>query len=365
MVVTALAELAWMSDAVMCISKSSADDYAEFCRELQVPCPPLEVFRLGDAERGARFRGLCPAFLKGKRFVLLVSSIEPRKNQRLLYNAWDDLARDPTFPDDVVLAIVGASQWMSKDLIREMELNPTVKDRIVLINDADDSQLHALYAECLFTVFPSFYEGWGLPVAESLGAGKICLASDRGSIPEISALTVMLSPYDHAAWCDAIRSYVTDEPGRVRLERKIRDEFRPTSWEHTARSFFRGGSGMPRKLSRLLVLGVYPITSPMHGGQRRLEQIVATYRSLGVECLYLAVYPPFAHPTEARRSTYFRSVFQPISWLDPTAFVEDVHTGLFASEDPDVAGGCDATSTASVRHMCTSSNRSCCRSTRS
>ena len=237
-VITALAEMAWMSDAVMCISKATAEDYSEFCSQLQVPCPKLEVFRLGDTNSNETTRGTFPKRLEGKRFVLCVGSIEPRKNHRLLYNVWEELARDPTFPDDVTLAIVGAVQWMSADLIREMQLNPTVKDRIVVIDDASDPVLHALLADCLFTVFPSLYEGWGLPVAESLNQGKVCIASERGSIPEISHLTVMLPPRDHSAWRDAIRRYVLEDSERLSLERRIREEFRSTTWHDCAQSFF-------------------------------------------------------------------------------------------------------------------------------
>ena len=127
---------------------------------------------------------------------------------------------------------------MTADLVREIELNPAVSDRIVLINDADDPALDALYSACLFTVFPSLYEGWGLPVAESLNHGKICVASDRGSIPEISHLTVMLHPYDHAAWCDAVRLYATHDEERSALEQRIRDEYNATAWSDSAHSFF-------------------------------------------------------------------------------------------------------------------------------
>jgi glycosyl transferase family 4/glycosyl transferase family 1 len=91
---------------------------------------------------------------------------------------------------------------------------------------------------------------------------------------------------------------------------------------------------MPRRLSRILGLGLYPIARPVHGGQRRLSKIMATYRSLGLDCLYLAVYPPFAAQSEPRRPTEFRSKFKRIGWLNPNGLVYDVHSGIVASEDP-------------------------------
>ena len=238
-VIAYYAALAGLADLVLCISRTTADDYAALCEELAISCPPLAVFRLVDSKpRMDSVPVGLPAELERGRFVLCVGSLEPRKNHRLLYDAWDELARDASFPRDVKLVLVAGARWMTDDLIADIDANPDVRDRIVIVDNASEEELHALYAACLFTVYPSFYEGWGLPVAESLSHGKVCLASDRGSIAEISELAVLIDPYDVDAWRRAIHRHVTDDVRRRALEASIRETFVRTPWEESARRFF-------------------------------------------------------------------------------------------------------------------------------
>jgi glycosyltransferase involved in cell wall biosynthesis len=97
-----------------------------------------------------------------------------------------------------------------------------------------------LYRHCLFTVFPSLYEGWGLPVAESLAFGKFCISSDRGALPEVGGdLVEYLDPWDTVAWTEALRKY-TSEPERLReRESRIRSRFRLKTWEQFGEAFFQ------------------------------------------------------------------------------------------------------------------------------
>jgi glycosyltransferase involved in cell wall biosynthesis len=77
------------------------------------------------------------------------------------------------------------------------------------------------------------YEGWGLPVAESLGYGKLCVTSHASSIPEIAGdLNDYFSPYDTEECMKKIQLY-TDGDRLARKERRIRSEYRQTSWKQT------------------------------------------------------------------------------------------------------------------------------------
>jgi glycosyltransferase involved in cell wall biosynthesis len=232
------AEASWLADLVMCISQTTAREYAAFCDELDLTCPRLEVFRLADDRFDTASAGPLPAEIEGSRYVLMVGSIEPRKNHRLMYEVWDELVREDSFPDDVKLVFAGAHQWMTDDLLDEIALNRWTRDRIVVLRWLSESELQALYQHCLFTVVPSFHEGWGLPVAESLSHGKVCIASNRGSLREISNLTLSLDVRDFTAWKRTVRQYVFDDAARMTLERLIRSEFKPRRWREAARDFF-------------------------------------------------------------------------------------------------------------------------------
>jgi glycosyltransferase involved in cell wall biosynthesis len=96
-----------------------------------------------------------------------------------------------------------------------------------------DAQLDWLYTHCMFTVYPSVYEGWGLPVAESLAYGKLCISSNTSSMPEIAGdLIEYFSPYDPAA-CLALLEKYLDPEVRQHKEAEIKKNYAPRSWDAT------------------------------------------------------------------------------------------------------------------------------------
>ena len=83
--------------------------------------------------------------------------------------------------------------------------DPAVRDSVVVRHDVSDAALAWLYRECAFTLYPSFYEGWGLPVSESLAHGKFCIASTAPALVEAGqGLTKHIDPLDFVAWKSAI-----------------------------------------------------------------------------------------------------------------------------------------------------------------
>ncbi len=92
---------------------------------------------------------------------------------------------------------------------------------------------------CLLTVFPSLYEGWGLPIAESLAHGKFCLASNRTSIPEVGGdLIDYFDPSDADNALAKIERLLF-EPYLAAREARLRAEYRPHTWADCARSLVR------------------------------------------------------------------------------------------------------------------------------
>lgn len=84
------------------------------------------------------------------------------------------------------MVIAGRRGWQTDDLYDLMTTDPETAERFIFLHNADDQELSWLYKNCMFTVYPSHYEGWGLPVAESMHYRTPCIASEASSIPEIA-----------------------------------------------------------------------------------------------------------------------------------------------------------------------------------
>jgi glycosyltransferase involved in cell wall biosynthesis len=167
-------------------------------------------------------------------FALYVSSVATRKNHAFIAEVWSRLAVElgAALPR---LLFVGRPAADQKDALERLMRNPALEEHLIHVSGASDEQLAWLYQHCLFTVFPSLYEGWGLPVAESLAFGKVCLASNASSIPEVAGgVTPLLDPLDIVGWCDAVRRLVTDRDALAAAEARVRQEYRPVTWSEAA-----------------------------------------------------------------------------------------------------------------------------------
>jgi len=222
-------------DAVFAISEHSARRLERYARDLGVPPPPTVVIRLGADVSTAR--EACLPHLVSKRFVLTVGTLEVRKNHRLLYELWVRMQTDPEFPDPPILVIVGRRGWRVDDLLDEMAQNPHASACVHHLEHVSDAELAWLYNHCLFTVYPSFAEGLGLPVIESLARGKYCLSSNTTALPEAGqGLTRLLDPLDFVAWYDAIKKLAGDDALLAEHEARIRSAYVATTWRETARA---------------------------------------------------------------------------------------------------------------------------------
>ncbi len=241
-----------LADLVFAISRATAEDATAWCRRDNIALAgPIRSLPLGtgfgepapapdfasDAGAAAVLPpGLADA-LQGRHYVLFVSTIEARKNHMLLFRVWRRLLEEmgPTRVPDLVF--VGKVGWLVDDLMSQIENSRHLDGRLHVIEGLDDQALRAAYAGCLFTVFPSFYEGWGLPVSESLAMGKPCLAANVTALPEAGGtLARYFDPFDLNDATRAIRAAIEDPAGLASWQDEVRRDFRPIGWDRTARA---------------------------------------------------------------------------------------------------------------------------------
>jgi len=163
-------------------------------------------------------------------YILYVSTIEIRKNHAVLLDAYGTLLERGR-ADLPLLVFVGKRGWSIDPLLQEIDRGHGRSSSVRIMDDVSDRQMGALYRGARFTVFPSLYEGWGIPVGESLRFGRFCLSSDRGGSREAGAgLVELLDPTNSRLWADRIEHYLDHPDQLLAREADIRSRYRPRSW---------------------------------------------------------------------------------------------------------------------------------------
>jgi glycosyltransferase involved in cell wall biosynthesis len=234
------ADVAWCADQLFCISDQSKVDLTGFLKSIGTPVPEMQVVHLGCdlVDRLEDSADLAIASLMHSPYLLFVSTIERRKNHEVLYRAYIRLIEAGT-TNLPKLVFAGKMGWGVQDFLADLQYDPRIAGYIQILHYVTDADLSYLYRHAYFTVFPSLYEGWGLPVAESLMSGKFCLASNSASIPEVGDDFVeYIEPWDVNAWANRIAYYV-DHPEEVKKrEMHIAQHYQPITWQAASEQLF-------------------------------------------------------------------------------------------------------------------------------
>ncbi|WBQ16667.1 glycosyltransferase [Sphingobium yanoikuyae] len=173
--------------------------------------------------------------LKPDDFVLMVSTIEVRKNHAAAFDAWEALIEKHGARQVPKLVCVGKDGWLNDAIYARLDASSQLRSRVVILSGLSDEELGLLYDSCRFTLYPSHYEGWGLPATESLCYGKVPLLADNSSLPEAGGpFGVYFQSGSLADLIDKAERLVFDRAELQRLEAKIAAEFSPRTWQHVA-----------------------------------------------------------------------------------------------------------------------------------
>ncbi|HTB15509.1 MAG TPA: glycosyltransferase family 1 protein [Bryobacteraceae bacterium] len=166
-------------------------------------------------------------------FVLTVGDLQPRKNHLGLLHAFEETLRQhPHLPHRLVF--VGKETWYSKELHRAV-LRSNVAGRVDFTGFVEDPDLLHFYGACHLFVFPSFYEGFGLPILEAMACGRAVACSSATAMPEVAnAAGILFDPYSVPEMARAIGDVLLDDEMRVRLERLGTHRAAQFTWERAA-----------------------------------------------------------------------------------------------------------------------------------
>ena len=223
---------------VLTVSESSKRDIVEFARvpEDRVLVTPLGVDRTAyyPRDRYLAQAGMANKYKTRSPYILYISRIEhPGKNHARLIRAFSRLKARTGVPHQLVLA---GSDWIrAEEVHREADQSPFARD-IVFTGFASGDDLPLLYAGAELFLFPSLYEGFGMPVLEAMACRAPVACSNLSSLPEVAGDAALLfDPYDEEDMASVMERILTDAVLRETLAEKGWKRAQGYTWEATAR----------------------------------------------------------------------------------------------------------------------------------
>lgn len=164
-------------------------------------------------------------------YLFTVGTLQPRKNLQMLIRAFRPIAAKQTHN----LIIAGGKGWLYEELLRESE-QQGVENVVRFVGFVDDRDLPALYSGATALLFPSLYEGFGLPILEAMACGTPVIASDASSLPEVvGAAGMLVSPHEQEQWTRAMETLMQDSNLREHFIAAGFAQAAEFSWQNAAR----------------------------------------------------------------------------------------------------------------------------------
>lgn len=216
------------ADFVIAISESAKEDFLKFSPESKVEVVYPGVGKNFTDKGNSRDQEILGKYGIKPGFLLSVATLEPRKNLEGLIKAYSaqQLAS--------CLVLVGGAGWRSEELRKLTQENPN----IVLTGFVPEEDLPALYREADCFVYPSFYEGFGIPVLEALKSGTPVVCSNTSSLPEVGGDAVIyVDPYSLESIRHGLEG-IKNKELRIKLKNQGLKQAEKFSWEKSAQKLF-------------------------------------------------------------------------------------------------------------------------------
>ncbi|MHB8793728.1 MAG: glycosyltransferase family 4 protein [Thermoleophilia bacterium] len=166
-----------------------------------------------------------------KPYILFVGTLEPRKNLNVLIRSFDRVAKSR---QDVHLVLAGRRGWMAQAIFDELERRDLL-GRVHITGYVRERYLPALYRQATAFVYPSLYEGFGLPPLEAMSSGTPVIVSRSSSLPEVVGdAGLYVNPLDEGELAQAMESIVSDPELAADLRRKGLEQAGKFSWKKAA-----------------------------------------------------------------------------------------------------------------------------------
>src|SRR5262249_18734527 len=229
-----------LADKILVYSRQVERDIVSYCRGTGIALARTQLVSLGCDVIPAPAGAALPKGLEAARFILYVSTIEPRKGHDLLIGVWRRLLTEGVPQRHRFKHVfVGRRGWQVEPVLHQIDDRAAFGDTLIHLLDISDDELASLYQAAAFCVYPSRYEGLGLPIIEAFSYGKAVIASTAGALPEtVDGLSPCLDPTDEDAWFETLQEWIDDPRIRAQHEARIRASFSNPTWEQAASQIF-------------------------------------------------------------------------------------------------------------------------------
>ncbi len=230
----------WSARQAAAVLADSAATGRDLAQAYGIPPAKIHVVYLGRDEglRRVDEPGLVARararYNLGERYLLYIGTLQPRKNLLRVVEAFARLAGQPELAD-VQLVLAGKKGW-SYDALFARVSQLGLEGRVIFPGYVPAEDLPALLSGALAFVYPSLYEGFGIPVLEAGACGVPVITSNTSSLPEVAGdAAILVDPHDVDAIADALYRIITDEALRAELARRGLENVKRFSWEKCAR----------------------------------------------------------------------------------------------------------------------------------
>jgi glycosyltransferase involved in cell wall biosynthesis len=169
-----------------------------------------------------------------KNYFLSLATLEYRKNLQQTIRCFKRIVQEEVM-EDRYLVLAGTVGWKIKKMLAEIETDSVLRQRVIMTGYVPDSDLSALYSGALAFVYPSLYEGFGLPPLEAMQCGVPVITSNTSSLPEVVGdAGILVSPQDSDALCQAMLDVAGDAGLCRELSEKSLNQAARFSWKRCA-----------------------------------------------------------------------------------------------------------------------------------
>ena len=225
-------------DKIIAVSNSTKNDLISLCN---VKEEKIKVIYHGV---GSEYKEIEPSsqrlnevkkkYALPDNFILYLGTLEPRKNVEGIICAFNELKRKNKNLENFKLAIAGGRGWKAGNIFKAWNKSK-YKDDIIFLGYVDSADKVYFYNSAALFVYPSFYEGFGLPPLEAMACGIPVVCGFASSLPEVAGdAAVMVDPYDINSIADAMEQILTDNELKNDLIKKGLAQAKHFSWEKTA-----------------------------------------------------------------------------------------------------------------------------------